>query len=295
MSRFQTTTDVQQICLNGHQITDSFNNSPAAHKQFCPTCGEKTITNCPKCSAPIQGSIITIDTGYDAIASILPANVPVFCDNCGSSYPWREKIESGSDNVSKTNPHSGNRKIFIVHGHDEVIKNNVELFLKSLELTPIILHKQADLGKTIIEKVEHYSDVGFAIILLTKDDFGGALPCGQAHTDDLSLLKYLSNPTQIQNLQKKDQNLLLDKFLRWINEIFSLLKPRARQNVIFEFGYFIGLLGRHKVAALCEDGIDRPSDIDGLLYTPIDNNGIWKKKLAKEINAAGIMVDKKYL
>lgn len=190
---------------------------------------------------------------------------------------------------------SPNRKIFIVHGQDEKIKSEVEEFLISINLEPIILHKQADLGKTIIEKVEHYSDVGFAVIILTKDDFGGALPSGQATTYDLFLFNCLINPKLLESISAKEREILKSQFFKWIDEISSLLKPRARQNVIFEFGYFIAKLGRGRVAALCESDIERPSDIDGLLYTPLDQKGDWKKKLAREINAAGITIDEKYL
>lgn len=64
-------------------------------------------------------------------------------------------------------------KVFIVHGHDEVLKNDVANFLKKLDLTPIILHEQANKGKTIIEKLEYYTDVDYAIILYTPCDLGG--------------------------------------------------------------------------------------------------------------------------
>jgi predicted nucleotide-binding protein len=64
--------------------------------------------------------------------------------------------------------------IFIVHGHNNEIKVNVARTLEKLGLNPIILHEQANVGKTIIEKFETHSDVGFAIILMTDDDFGKA-------------------------------------------------------------------------------------------------------------------------
>lgn len=64
-------------------------------------------------------------------------------------------------------------KIFIVHGQDDELKNEVSSFLKKLDLTPIILHEQANSGKTIIEKIEHYTDVNYAIILYTPCDIGG--------------------------------------------------------------------------------------------------------------------------
>jgi predicted nucleotide-binding protein len=186
-----------------------------------------------------------------------------------------------------------NRKVFIVHGHDSSLKNDIEKYLRSLDLDPIILHKQADLGKTIIEKVEHYSDdVGFAVILLTKDDFGGIPPKADDY-NELQKFALQSSTGCVPSLTTDTQAYReLEKFIK---EIFTGLNPRARQNVIFEFGYFIGRVGRNRVAALCEEGIERPSDIDGLLFTLIDNKGEWRKKLAKEIDAAGIEIDEKFL
>ena len=69
------------------------------------------------------------------------------------------------------------------------------------------------------------------------------------------------------------------------------LKPRARQNVIFEFGYFIGRLGRSRVCALTKGDIEIPSDYDGVIYIPMDDAGGWRMKLVKELKSAGIDVD----
>lgn len=63
-------------------------------------------------------------------------------------------------------------KIFIVHGHDESAKNKAARFVERLGFEAIILHEKASSGRTIIEKIEHYSDVGFAIVLYTPDDIG---------------------------------------------------------------------------------------------------------------------------
>lgn len=67
------------------------------------------------------------------------------------------------------------------------------------------------------------------------------------------------------------------------------LRPRARQNVVLELGLFIGLLGRSGVVALCEEEVERPSDIDGVLYVSFAEN--WQVKLAQEMQAAEIDVD----
>jgi len=69
----------------------------------------------------------------------------------------------------------GTRKVFVVHGHDEAAKEAAARFLEKLDLEAIILHEQASGGRTIIEKFEKYSDdVGFAVVLLTPDDFGNS-------------------------------------------------------------------------------------------------------------------------
>ncbi len=68
------------------------------------------------------------------------------------------------------------------------------------------------------------------------------------------------------------------------------LKPRARQNVVFELGFFIGKLGASKVAALVKGDIEHLSDFDGVLYTALDN-GDWKAKLGRELEAAGYTID----
>jgi predicted nucleotide-binding protein len=65
-----------------------------------------------------------------------------------------------------------NRRVFIVHGHDELARETVARFLEKLHLEVIILHEQVSHGMTIIEKLEKYSDVGFAVVLLTPDDEG---------------------------------------------------------------------------------------------------------------------------
>lgn len=68
--------------------------------------------------------------------------------------------------------------------------------------------------------------------------------------------------------------------------------PRARQNVIFELGYFFSALGRSNVALLYKPGVERPGDTDGIVHIAVDDAGAWKVQLLKEIEAAGIAVDR---
>jgi len=69
------------------------------------------------------------------------------------------------------------------------------------------------------------------------------------------------------------------------------LRDRARQNVILELGYFCGELGRNRVCVLYKDNVEIPSDYLGVVYTPLDDAGGWRLKLAKEMKAAGLDVD----
>ncbi|MCC4771307.1 nucleotide-binding protein [Methanosarcina sp. DH2] len=144
-------------------------------------------------------------------------------------------------------------QIFVVHGHDNEMKEAAARILERLGLEPIILHEQADRGATIFEKFEkHSKNVSFAVVLLSPDDKG----------------------------YKKDQDPHSASY-------------RARQNVILELGYFIGRLGRENVFALLrqEENFEFPSDIFGRLYTPYDSSGYWKNKLARELEAAGYDID----
>lgn len=155
--------------------------------------------------------------------------------------------EKGQPSALITNKKLGN-DVFIVHGHDEALKESVARFIEKLDLKAIILHEQPNKGRTVIEKFEDYSNVGFAVVLLTPDDVG----CKNGAKD---------------------------------------FEERARQNVILELGYFIGKLKRNRVCVLYKKNVERPSDISGVVYVPVNSNDNWKLKLAKEIKEAGIDVD----
>ncbi|MDP2288686.1 MAG: nucleotide-binding protein [Actinomycetota bacterium] len=71
----------------------------------------------------------------------------------------------------------------------------------------------------------------------------------------------------------------------------SDLMLRGRQNVVFEMGFFFAALGRSRVVVLLDDGIEKPSDVDGIVYVGLDSEGVWKLLLAKELAAATIHVD----
>lgn len=69
------------------------------------------------------------------------------------------------------------------------------------------------------------------------------------------------------------------------------LKPRARQNVLVELGYFWSRLGRERVCVLHKEEVELPSDMQGLLYVPMDSYGAWREQLRKEMQQAGLPVN----
>lgn len=138
-------------------------------------------------------------------------------------------------------------KVFVVHGHDHQLLNDLELMIRRIGLDPIILKNEANNGRTIIEKVEELTNVGFAVVLYTGCDEGRAKGAG-------------------------------------------LLQDRARQNVVFEHGYLCAKLGRNRVAALNDDGVEIPSDLSGVLYISHAAPD-WKTQLMREMQAAGLEFD----
>ncbi len=69
------------------------------------------------------------------------------------------------------------------------------------------------------------------------------------------------------------------------------LIARARQNVIFELGYFVGKLGRGRACLLRKREVEIPSDLYGVIYTEMDDADGWKLKLVRELQAAGLKFD----
>lgn len=86
--------------------------------------------------------------------------------------PAGHKKQATTSQVSKKVRNHDVSKVFIVHGHDESAKIKAARFIEQLDFKAVILHEQVSSGRTIIEKIEQYSDVGFAVVLYTPDDTG---------------------------------------------------------------------------------------------------------------------------
>jgi len=74
--------------------------------------------------------------------------------------------------AKKASSSASSARVFLVHGHDDAVRETVARFLEKLGIEVVILHEQANSGRTIIEKIEKNTDVGMAVVLLTPDDVG---------------------------------------------------------------------------------------------------------------------------
>ena len=145
-----------------------------------------------------------------------------------------------------------NKKVFVVYGHDDIARTQLEAMLRRWDLDPIILDQQASSGQTIIEKLEEYgADVGYAIILATPDDEG------KAKTEDT----YKS---------RVRQNVVL--------ELGMFLSKLGREKVAI-------LLKEEK-------NFEKPSDIQGLIYIPFQNKvDEVAISLIRELSRQGYVID----
>lgn len=100
-----------------------------------------------------------------------------------SLVPLAAKNRSHQKKPNKSTTNTKSDKVFIVHGHDDAAKIKTARFVEQLDYKAIILHEQASSGRTIIEKIEQFTDVGFAVVLYTPDDIGNA----KDNADDLQL------------------------------------------------------------------------------------------------------------
>ena len=152
------------------------------------------------------------------------------------------------------------KKVFIVHGHDDRAKLELAGLLRSYEIEPIILHDLPNQGRTIIEKIESgTSEIGFVFVLLTPDDIASInWKTHLCYSCNKATLHFDSGSGAIDCTACGKTN--------------DSLSERARQNVVFELGFFVGKLGRSRTCCLFTGDVKQPSDLEGVLYIPYRNS-----------------------
>lgn len=192
-----------------------------------------------------------------------------------TSIPVHEKRGNRkvSDPSSKETKKERSKDIFIVHGRDHEPMKELKTMLLEFGLNPIVLHEQANRGRTLIEKLEKESQhTEYAFIILTPDDVGG-------HREDMRKKLGIDRPRLRRHIAILEHE---------IDDILDSFEPRARQNVILEMGFFWGLLKRENVCFLVKEKVEEPSDIRGIGYISFkDSVNEVRGKIIKELKAAG--------
>lgn len=192
------------------------------------------------------------------------------------------------------------KNVFIVHGRDHKPMKELKTMLYEFGLNPIVLHEQPSGSRTIVEKLEKYSDVGYAFVILTPDDLGGSLYLEETTIQTLreqiliSIIKISDHIKVKGTITEEGFRKLMLRYQLTIDRMINALvtkflgKHRARQNVVLEFGYFIGLLSRDRVCCLYKGDVELPSDMHGIVYIPFKGSiDEVQVKIIKELTEAG--------
>ncbi len=145
------------------------------------------------------------------------------------------------------------RRVFVVCGTDDEIKQAVTNALTKLKLVPLVMCEEPSQGKKIVENFSRdYADVGFAVVLLSPDDFAYAT-----------------------------------------NEVNTKRKLRPRQDVIFQLGFLLGKIGKGNVLVFFREcaNFEIPTDFEGINVSAFDNRDSWKFALIRELSNSGLVVD----
>jgi len=142
--------------------------------------------------------------------------------------------------ISKSDPiiWPSEDSIFIVHGHNLTLRDDVRDYVESeLGHNTVVLSDEPDGGRFVLEKfIDSANECGYAIVLMTADD------------------QCISG---------------------------NVVEERARQNVIFEYGFFVGRLGKANICIILDPGVELPSDVKGITRI---NSKDWKARLKTEID-----------
>ena len=171
---------------------------------------------------------------------------------CTSDFITAPPEEKKAEKRTPIVPINEMTKVFIVHGRDEIQALRLQKYLtRTLKLDAEVFEdfKEKSGSSTIIEQLEYIkNNIGYVFVIVTPDDVG----CLRKDFEECKN-KVIAGRENVD--------------VESINKIIHKLKSRARQNVIFEHGLFIGALERDRVCCLFQDDTaEKPSDIDGILY-----------------------------
>jgi predicted nucleotide-binding protein len=162
----------------------------------------------------------------------------------------------------------------------------------SLEATEMEINKKAgNMEKTGVRKVLiiHGQDEEKAMEVadfLAKLDLDPILPYAQSSNEMNLTSEFETNPEIVFAV-----TLLTADDFGYPRGKPEELKPRPKQNVIFDLGYLVGRMKQNLVCALYEEGLDLPSKYQGRVFIPYDADGLWRLLIARSMKLANVNVD----
>lgn len=200
---------------------------------------------------PNHETLVSAKDKKYAVDSILKGRVV-------GTYICTEEFVATKQNAPSTQtpaaPASGGKpkRIFVVCGTDEAMKQTVVAAIKKLGLTPVVMCEEPSQGKKIVERYSDYVDVGFAVILFSPDVY--VYPKGEEAT----------KRTRTPNMEV---TLLFGFLLGKLGKERVLGFYRESPNFVF------------------------PIDFEGIKYTALDDRDSWKLALIRELSGCGYFVD----
>jgi hypothetical protein len=236
-------------------ILEQTSDMPAElhRRQWVDLSGEKS-------AAEVDNAANRIAEAFRALQSVSSPPKPAGC-------PQAQKAaeEFAADLRREQRPPEGFSppdSVFIVHGHDTQLLDDVVVYIKELGIRPVVLTRVRGPSQSLFQKFLAFGgEARFAIALLSADDIGASR-------------------------RQFDADGVGERALQF----------RARQNVILELGFFYGRLGWEKVFVLCKDpnrvhpNFERPSDLDGVVLDVVDGSGEWRLMLRGRLAEAGFTV-----
>lgn len=207
--------------------------------------------NADKLTLPDQQSLVICKDKKYLIENILKGKVKgVYL--CTEKFlpPAQKTEESSSPGVASAT--SIRRRIFVISGSDEEMKQVTSVALTKLGLAPVIMREQPRQGRRIVEHFEDYSDVGFAVILLSPDDY-----------------VFSKDDSPSKRTLKPKQDLIFT---------FGFILGKLDKSKVLVF---------YKES----ENFEVPTDYDGIQFTAFDDRDSWKLALIRELKTAGYAID----
>lgn len=254
--RDQAVTEIQRLIDEGNQLSPANTSSIESWRFLVKQVLQKAFgTSAPEISQIMNAGPQQIRSSFDNPARVARRQIErhqAILTQLAAAVRALQ-LPAGnreSPNNAVTPDEANEQRIFLVHGRDDAVKYEVTRFVEKHSKTPVTILHEQPNAGQTLIEKLERHASASFAIILLTGDDVGGLKSGA--------------PTN--------------------------LRPRARQNVVLELGYFAARLGRDRVCPLVAPDVEMPSDFQGVAYVPLDAGGGWKFTLLTELKAAGFEI-----